>query len=96
MVTKRTLLVVLVGLNLALVAALILSLDILPRAQANPGGRPGDFAACTVKVHEDYDGLYVVDQAKRKLHLFVPSTKMDGTLTHLQTRDLDADFRRTK
>lgn len=96
MLTKRTLIVALVGLNLALLAALILSLNILPVARANSAGRPGDFAACTVKIHEDYDGLYIVDQSQKKLHLLVPSTKNDGTLTILQTRDLEADFRRTK
>ena len=96
MLTKRTLIVALLGLNLVLLAALVLSLDVLPRAQANAGGRPGDFAACTVKIHEDYDGVYIVDQTNRKLHLLTPSPKNDGTISLVQTRDLESDFRRTK
>lgn len=96
MLTKRTLIVALVGLNLALMAALLLRLDMLPRAQAAPGGRPGDFAACTVKIHEDYDAVYVVDQTNRKLHMFVPNPRMDGTLNLIQTRELESDFQRTQ
>lgn len=94
MLTKRSLIVALVGLNLALLAALVLSLDILPRAEAAPPGRAGDFAAVTVKLHEDYDGLYVIDQTSRKLHLLVPA-RQEGTLEIIQTRDLESDFRRT-
>ena len=96
MLTKRSLIVGLVGLNLFLAAALIFSLDLVPAAYAGRGGRAGDFAVCTVQVHEDFDVLYILDQQARLLHCFVPSTKKDGKLTFVQTRNLEEDIGRTK
>ena len=96
MFTKRSLIVALVGLNLILAAVLVFSRDVLPAAYANRGGRPGDFAVCTVKVHEDFDAVYVIDQQARKLHCFLPSASKDGKLTFVQTRDLESDIRRTE
>ncbi|MCP4593567.1 MAG: hypothetical protein GY842_22750 [bacterium] len=92
---KRSLIVTLVGANLLLAAALILSLDLLPSAYAQRGGRPGDFAVCTVKIHEDYDAIYIIDQQKRHLHCFMPSRAQDGTLTYVSSRDLASDVQRT-
>ena len=96
MLKKRSLIVGLVGLNLVLAAALIFSLDLTPSAYAQRSGRPGDFAICTVKVHEDFDVVYVVDQQTRLLHCFVPAKGgKDGKLTYVQTRDLESDIKRT-
>ncbi|MCK4660454.1 MAG: hypothetical protein KAV82_13110 [Phycisphaerae bacterium] len=95
MFTKRSLIVGLVGLNLALAAVLIFSRDVLPTAYAARGGRPGDFAVCTVKVHKDFDAVYILDHQSRKLHCFVPSKSHDAKLTFVQTRDLESDIRRT-
>lgn len=96
MLTKRSLIVALVGLNLLLAAVLIFSLNLLPVAHAARGGRPGDYAMCTVKVHEDFDVIYILDQQVRKLHCFVPSVNHDGKLTFAQSRDLESDVRRTE
>ena len=96
MLTKRSLIVGLVGLNLLVAAVLIFSLDLLPAAYAARGGRPGDFAVITVKVHKDYDAIYIVDQPVRKLYCFIPSTAHDGKLTFIQARDLESDIRRTE
>jgi len=94
--TKRSLIVGLVGLNLVMAAALIFSLDMVPAAYGARSGRPGDFAVCTVKVHKDFDVIYILDQQARLLHCFVPSTKKDGKLTFVQTRRLEDDIGRTK
>ena len=94
MLSKRSLIVALVGLNLILAAVLVFSMHLVPAAHAARTGRPGDFAACTVKVHEDFDVIYILDQQVRKLHCFVPATSKDGKLTYVQTRDLEQDVRR--
>ncbi len=96
MLTKRSLIVALVGVNLILAAILIFSRDALPAAYANGGGRPGDFAVCTVKVHDNFDVVYVLDQQVRRLYCFVPSKGSDGKLICVQTRDLESDIRRTE
>lgn len=96
MLGKRGVIVALVGLNLALAAALIFSLDVLPRAYAQRGGRPGDYSVCTVRVKRDADCIYVLDHQDRKLHCFAPTRGKDGTLSYVQTRDLESDIRRTE
>jgi hypothetical protein len=93
--TKRGLIVALVGLNLMLAAALLFSLDTLPAAYAQRSGRPGDFAMCTVKVQRDYDAIFVLDQTARKLHAYLPTMGKEGKLFYVMTRDLESDIRRT-
>ncbi|MFH0981035.1 MAG: hypothetical protein V2A79_05800 [Planctomycetota bacterium] len=96
MLSKRSLIVALVGLNLILAAVLIFSLDLVPAAYAQRGGRPGDFGVCTVKVHKDWDTIYILDHQVRKLHCFIPAKSNDGKMTFVQTRDLESDIRRTQ
>jgi hypothetical protein len=96
MLGKRGLIVALVGINLILLAALVFSIDGGAAAYANPGGRPGDFALCTVKVHKDWDVLYVLDQQTRRLHCLMPTKTGDGKLTYVQSRDLEADVKRSQ
>ncbi len=102
MLTKRGLIVALVGINLILAAALIFTRPLLPAAYAGSGGRPGDFAICTVKVHKDFDAVYILDQQGRRLHCFIPThwktnTGLpDGKLTLIQSRDLESDMKRSQ
>ncbi len=96
MLAKRSLIVALVGLNLAVAAALVFSFDLVPKAHADRSGRPGDFSMCTVVVKRDAACIYILDHTDRKLHCFAPTRGKDGTLTYVQTRDLESDFRRTE
>lgn len=96
MLTKHSLITALVGVNLVLAAALVFSFDLVPEAYADRGGRPGDFSMCTVVVKRDIGCIYILDHADRKLHCFAPTRGKDGTLSYVQTRDLESDFRRTE
>jgi len=94
--TKRSLIVALVGVNLVLAAALVFSLDLVPKAFADRSGRPGDFSVCTVLIKRDAACIYIVDHQERKLHCFAPTRGKEGTLSYVQTRDLESDFLRTE
>ncbi len=96
MPTKRSAIVALVGLNLLLLAALILSTHSPPVANAQGVGAGGNFIAVTCQADLDYDVFYLVDLPSRKLHAFVPARQLDGKLKYVGSRDLEDDFRRGK
>ena len=94
MLTKRSVVVGLVGLNLFLLAALVLGSYSLPTAYAQAAGRAGEFLCITSGVSgQDYDVLYVLDLPERKLHAFIPTIPL-GQLEYATNRDLEKDFRR--
>ena len=94
MFTKRSMIVILVGLNLCLFALLVVSTYSLPAAYAQSGGRAGDFALVTAKVAgQSYDAVYVLDRPARKLYALYPTGGRDSRLTPAQFRDLVKDFR---
>ena len=95
--TKRTAIVILAGLNLFLLAALIMGTYPPSAAYAQPGARAGDFACVTAKTaSQSYDVLYVLDIPARKLYGFYPSGPGRGRLVASPPRDLNADFQRTQ
>ncbi|HRX85569.1 MAG TPA: hypothetical protein P5572_11175 [Phycisphaerae bacterium] len=69
---KRTIIVALVGLNLLLLAGLVLSTHEPPAAFAQGRGRPGDYLMATCQVHEDYDALIVVNSQRGGLFVWIP------------------------
>ena len=95
MFTKRSMIVMLVGLNLFLLAVLLFGSYSLPAAYAQVGARPGDFACVTAKVAgQTYDVLYVLDVPSRKLYAFYPTGGHTNQLAATQPRDLAKDFDR--
>ena len=92
MLRKQTLLVMLVGLNLMLLAALIIGSYSLPEAYAQPGGRGGYVCATQIVSGQGWEVLYVLDLKYRKLHAFYPRPQ-GPDLAWGGFRDLEQDFR---
>jgi hypothetical protein len=91
MCKKRYVITALVGLNLFLLAVLLIGSYSLPAAQAQAGGRAGDFLTVTVLASgQAYDVLYVVDVPKRKMYAFVPDAT---SIDFVGYTDLKKDFR---
>lgn len=92
--TKRGLIVVLVGLNLALGAALILSAWEPPTAMAQVAPLGQNYAVVAGEIRDGVDALYVLDLSQRRLHVFVPNRDLNNRrLFHAGYRDLQRDFR---
>ena len=90
---RRWAIVLLAGINLAFLAALILSTYSLPTAFAQSAGRKGDYASVTAKAAgRTYEVLYVVDAAGHKLYAFYPSSGAGSSLKWSSPRDLRKDF----
>lgn len=94
MPTKRSIVVALVGINLFLLAALILSSYSLPAAYAQRAGYAANYVTVTCEVDESYDVFYLVDLPTRRLHAFAPSREAQGRLEYMGSRDLHSDFSR--
>ena len=93
MFSKQTLIVLLVGFNLLLAAALIVASQPPNQAFAQPGGRGAGYVCVTATVSgQSYDALFLLDQGRRKLHAFYPSVGT-GELRYAGFRDLQDDFR---
>ena len=95
MFTKRSIIVVLVGVNLLLLGLLLLGTYSPAAAYAQSRGMPGNFVAVTAKAAgQNYDVLYLLDRQHRKLHAFYPQRaggKKYG-YGYGKFRDLKADF----
>lgn len=100
MLSKRALVVALAGLNLLLLAALVLSSYSPPQAMAQRGGRPGDFLMATVQIHEDYDALALINVPVGSLDVFMPQATKAGIKLvwtgEQNTRNLNRDFNRQR
>ena len=93
MLTKRSVIIGLAGLNLFLLAAILFGTYSLPAAHAQRIGAGGNYIAVTCEADEDYDVFYLLDLPNRNLHAFVPTRKLDGTVQWAGMRDLQRDFR---
>lgn len=95
MTRKHSIIVGLVGLNLLLLAGLILSSYSPPAAYAQGRGRPGDYLMATCQVHEDYEALAVVNTQQGGMYVWIPR-ETGGTIKLAPTgvRNLATDFRR--
>ena len=94
MISKRSLIVALIGLNLLFLAALVFTRYSPSAAYAQPIPTAGNYLSVTCEAVSNYDVLYVVDLTERALHAFVPSRKLDGTIEYVGSRDLQKDFGR--
>jgi hypothetical protein len=94
--TKRSLIVLLVGVNLFLLALLLIGSYSVPAAYAQSGGRAGDFSMVTSKVAgQSYDVVFILDRPARRLHALYPTSARQVQLAPAQSRDLVQDFRST-
>jgi hypothetical protein len=94
MLSKRSLIVGLVGVNLMLLAALILTAFPPPAAYAQAPGRAGDFVMTSCMVHTDFDVLFVIDRPGSMLHCFTPVPNQPGKVQYVTSRNLLRDFNR--
>jgi hypothetical protein len=92
--SKRSVLVLLVGLNLVLLGALILSVYSPPAAYAQAPGRSGDYLLVSGRVQAAYDAVYLFDLRNRLLHVFRAGPGQPINVFPVDTRDLSRDFRR--
>ena len=93
MPSKRSIIVALVGLNLFLLAAMVLSTYSLPAAYAQRMGAGINYISVTCEADLDSDVFYLVDLASRRLHAFIPARTLDGKLQYVGSRDLARDFK---
>ncbi len=95
MFTRRSVIAILVGVNLVLLAALLMGSYSLPAALGQGAARAGDFVCVTAKAAgQSYDVLYLLDVRGRKLYGFYPAAAQPVRLTATAPRDLAADFGR--
>ncbi|MBN2563064.1 MAG: hypothetical protein JXQ75_19235 [Phycisphaerae bacterium] len=93
--TKRALIVLLVGVNLILLAALILASGWgLPAAYAQAVPLGQNYLIVAAEIRDGVDALYVIDLSQRRMHVFRPNRDQnDRRLLHVGFRDLQRDFR---
>ncbi len=90
---KHALVVLLAGLNLFLLALLVVASHSPPAAYAAKGARAGDFLCVTAKPGgQSYEIVYILDHAEQKLHAFYPTSVKAHDYAYGQFRDLEADF----
>lgn len=94
MIPKRSIVAGLVGLNVLLLAGIVLSGYSLPAAFAQRSGASSNFVAVTARVDANYDALFLVDLGNRKLHCFTPNRDRTGDVQYAGQRNLERDFGR--
>lgn len=93
--SKRTLVTVLVGLNLFLLALLMLSAYSLPAARAQAAGGGANYLLLTGEAQKDTDVLYLFDLRNRNLLVIEGRRVGQGARLVLRdARNLAADLRR--
>ena len=93
MLSKRSAIVLLVGLNLLLLVAVLAQSIALPRAAAQPGAGNSDLVSVTAKSRgQTYDVLYVLDVPQQKLHAIYRTPLPRNRLVAAPPRDLTRDF----
>ncbi|HOA74559.1 MAG TPA: hypothetical protein PL151_09730 [Phycisphaerae bacterium] len=94
--SKRVLVIMLVALNLALLAGLILSTYTPPQAFAQGLNRSGEYLLVAAKAEQTNDAIYLVDLRTRQLHAFRSTFPRAGgepiRVALIHSRDLVRDF----
>ncbi len=92
---RRSIIVFLVGVNLLLLATLILTTWRLPVAEAQAVPMATNYLMVAGEIRNGTDALYVVDLPKRRLHVFIPNHDQNNRrLIYRHYRDLEYDFRK--
>lgn len=95
MLSKRSMIAALAGLNGLFLAILLLGSYQSPLAFGQMAGGRGNFISVTAKPSgQSYDVLYLLDVTSRKLHAFYPSSARSKNYLHAPPRDLESDFGR--
>ncbi len=94
MMSKRSVISALIGVNLFLLSALLMSSFSPPAAMAQRVGASSNFVAVTSQSDTDYDVLFLLDLGERRLHLFKPNRDRSGDIGYVGARDLAQDFGR--
>ena len=94
MLTKRSAVAALVGLNLLLLACLLFNSYSLPTVYAQRAGAASGMVAITARADPNYDVVYLLDLGKRTLHCFIPNRDRSGAFAYGGSRDLGSDFKR--
>jgi hypothetical protein len=84
--------ILLVGVNLALLAILVGTAYPPPAAMAQPVGGAGNYLLVCGNTEQDSDAIYLLDLANRNLHTFTVR-KGQVRLEYRGFRDLEQDFR---
>lgn len=90
--SKRVLIVALVGVNLALLAALVICANPPRAAYGQAVAAAGNMLMLTGEIQDGYDALYLVDLPRREMHVFTPEKSRRGRLVYRDTRSLKRDF----
>ncbi|MCH7719371.1 MAG: hypothetical protein IH988_00070 [Planctomycetes bacterium] len=90
--SRKSIMVGLIGVNLALLVALVFTTAKLPAAQAQPGGAVGGYAMITNRIDTNTDALFLLDATAQRLHAFVPDRRQGGRLNYVNYRNLKPDF----
>lgn len=97
MVSKRSIIVTLVGLNLFLLSLLLTMVLSLPSARAQGSRRGGSLACVSAKPPGwDYDVVFTLDVGAKQLYAVYPRDALAKQLAHTKPRDLLADFVRNR
>lgn len=92
--TKRSIIVLLVGLNLTLLATLILFSYSPPAAYAQAAPLGQNYLMVAGQIRSGVDALYVIDLSQRRIHVFLPNrNQASRTIFHEGYRDLQKEFR---
>ena len=98
--SRRVILVLLTGLNLALLACLVLSTYSPPAALAQEAPRTGGYLVVAAQAEVSNDAIYVLDAVARQLHVYrtnyphMPNQRV--IITEITSRDLARDFAETR
>ncbi len=97
--SKRVLVVLLVGVNVLLLAALILTVFSPPRAMAQAAAaaaRRGETMLFSARAEVGNDAVYLLDSGARQLHVFRTTFPRVGgqptRVRYVTSRDLSRDF----
>jgi hypothetical protein len=92
--TKRAIIVLLVGVNLVLLATVLLANWRLPAAYAQAVPLGQNYLMVAAEIRDGVDALYIVDLPQRRMHVFIPNRDQnDRRLFYAGFRDLQRDFR---
>ncbi len=92
--TKRSLVVLLVGVNLVLLATLMLWTWRLPEARAQIAPLGQNYVIVAGQIRDGVDAVYVIDLSQRRLHVFLPNrNQANRTVLYGGYRDLQKEFR---
>ncbi len=92
--SRQSVLVLLVGLNLLLLGAIILSVYTPPAALAQAPGRSADYLLVSGRIQVEHDAVYLFDLRNRLLHVFRAVPGQPINVIPVDTRELARDFRR--